>query len=184
MATQSPIPILSGLFDKLASGLQPPAWVVDEAQHRLVLFLNHVLQQEPEAMARLARQSGRVVLARWRAFAVRLEATPAGLLDVASPQASPDLTLALLQASPFEVAQAALRGDRPAMRIEGDVQLAAEINWLVDHVRWDVEEDLARVLGDAPAHALGQGASRLLEGLRQFAGGHPAASAGSGKAQP
>ena len=25
------------------------------------------------------------------------------------------------------------------------VQLAAEVNWLADHVRWDVEEDLARL---------------------------------------
>jgi ubiquinone biosynthesis protein UbiJ len=39
------------------------------------------------------------------------------------------------------------------VRIEGDVQLAAEVNWLVDHVRWDMEEDLSRLMGDAPAHA-------------------------------
>ncbi|HXE23155.1 MAG TPA: hypothetical protein VN617_12590 [Rhodoferax sp.] len=184
MATQSPISILSGIFDKLATGLQPPVWVVDEVQHRLVLFLNHVLLQEPEAMARLARQKGRVVLAQWRSFSIRLEATPAGLLDVAAADARPDLTLAMLQGSPLEVAQAALRGDKPEVRIEGDVQLAADVNWLVDHVRWDAEEDLSRVLGDAPAHALGQVARGLLGGLRQFTGARPAASAGAGKAQP
>ena len=33
---------------------------------------------------------------------------------------------------------------------------AAEINWLVDHVRWDIEEDLARLLGDERAHGLVQ----------------------------
>ncbi|MBU6503928.1 MAG: hypothetical protein KGQ35_13815 [Burkholderiales bacterium] len=185
MATQSPISILSGMVDKLATGLQPPAWVVDEVQHRLVLFLNHVLLQEPEAMARLARQKGRVVLAQWRSFSIRLEATPAGLLDIAAATTRPDLTLAMLQVSPLEVAQAALRGDKPEVRIEGDVQLAADVNWLVEHVRWDAEEDLSRVLGDAPAHALGQAARGLLGGLRQFTGAHPAASsAGAGKAQP
>jgi ubiquinone biosynthesis protein UbiJ len=36
------------------------------------------------------------------------------------------------------------------------VQLAAEVNWLADHVRWDLEEDLARVIGDVPAHTLAQ----------------------------
>ena len=71
-----------------ASGLQPPAWVVEEVQRRLVLLLNHVLMQEPEAQARLARQAGRVVEARWRAFVMRLVATPAGLLDLA-PSAAP-----------------------------------------------------------------------------------------------
>jgi ubiquinone biosynthesis protein UbiJ len=45
-----------------------------------------------------------------------------------------------------------LRGDKPSIRIEGDVQFAAEINWLVDNVKWDVEEDLARLIGDVPAH--------------------------------
>jgi hypothetical protein len=40
------------------------------------------------------------------------------------------------------------------VRIAGDVQFAAEINWLVEHVRWDLEEDLSRLIGDAPAHAM------------------------------
>ncbi len=78
------------------------------------------------------------------------------------------------------MAQAALRGDKPAVRIEGDVQLAAEVNWLVDHVRWDLEEDLARVIGDAPAHALGQAARGLAQALRQFVG---VATTGPSKAQ-
>ncbi len=181
---QSPFSFLSTVFDKLAPRLQPPAWVVDEVQHRLVLLLNHVLQQESEAMARLARQRGRVVLAQWRSFAIRLVATPAGLLDVAAPDAKPDLTLAMLQASPLGLVQAAVRGDKPAVRIEGDVELAAEVNWLVDHVRWDAEEDLSRVLGDAPAHALGQAMRRLVEGLRQFTSARAPAPLGSGKAQP
>ncbi|MEK9803520.1 MAG: hypothetical protein VW475_08990, partial [Curvibacter sp.] len=56
--------------------------------------------------------------------------------------------------------------DKPPVRIEGDVQLAAEVNWLVDHVRWDLEEDLARIIGDAPAHGLGQALRRTQEVLR------------------
>jgi len=48
--------------------------------------------------------------------------------------------------------------------------LAAEINWLVDHVRWDIEEDLSRIVGDVPAHALGQAARSLRDTLHQFVG--------------
>jgi ubiquinone biosynthesis protein UbiJ len=99
-----------------------------------------------------------------------LIATPAGLLDRAPAEAKPDLTLAVTEESPLALAQAMLRGDKPAVRIEGDVQLAAEVNWLVDHVRWDLEEDLSRVIGDAPAHALGQGARSMASALRQFLG--------------
>ncbi len=170
MATQSPFPFLDGFFEKISASLQPPAWVVDEVQHRAVLFLNHVLMQEPEAQARLARQKGRIVQAQWRSFDIRLEATPAGLLDIAPAGAKADLMLTVTEESPLGLAQAALRGDKPAVRIEGDVQLAAEINWLVDNVRWDIEEDLSRVIGDAPAHAIGETGRRVAQALRQFVG--------------
>ncbi len=169
MATQSPFSFLEGLLQSLPlPNFQPPAWAVDEAQRRIVLLLNHILIQEKEASSRLARQKGRVVHLQWRSFALQLIATPAGLLDLAPAQAKPDLVLAVTEASPLALAQGALRGDKPAVRIEGDVQLAAEVNWLVDHVRWDLEEDLSRVIGDAPAHALGQAARGMATALRQF----------------
>lgn len=173
MATTPPQPpdsFLDGLFDKVGNFLQPPPWLIHEVQHRLVLMLNHVLQQEPEAQARLKRQTGRVVEAHWRQFSVRLRATPAGLLELGPETQQPDLTLTLTEDSPFALAQTALRGDKPSVRIAGDVQLAAEVQWLVDHVRWDLEEDLARLIGDAPAHAIGQGMHRAAQALRQFVG--------------
>jgi len=169
MATQSPFPFLGPLFERLGAGLQPPPWMVEEIQRRMVLVLNHVLMQEPEAQARLARQANRVAEARWRIFTVRLTATPAGLLDLAPAGAQPDLTMTLTEESPWELAQAALRGDKPPVRVAGDVQFATEINWLVDNVRWDLEEDLSRLLGDAPAHAVGEAGRRIVQALRQFA---------------
>ncbi len=181
MATQSPFPFLDGIADKLAASLQPPDWFVDEVQRRMVLFLNHVLMQEPEAQTRLARQKGRIVQARWRSFEIKVESTPAGLLDIAPAASKPDLLLTVTEDSPFGLAQAAVRGDKPAVRIEGDVQLAAEINWLVDNVRWDIEEDLSRVIGDAPAHALGETGRRMAQALRQFVGSRtPPGFAGTG----
>ncbi len=181
MATQSPFLLLEGFLQNLpVPDFQPPVWAVDEAQRRIVLLLNHILSQEPEASSRLARQKGRVVLMQWRSYALKLVATPAGLLDRALPDAKPDLLLALTEESPLALAQSALRGAKPAVRIEGDVQLAAEVNWLADHVRWDIEEDLSRVIGDAPAHTLAETARRMAQALRQFLGG--VASTGSGKA--
>ena len=179
MATpQSPFPFLDGLFERLAAGPQPPQWLVHEVQQRLVLFLNHVLMQEKEATDRLVRQKGRIARVQWRAYSLSLVITPAGLLNLAPESAVPDLRLEVTDTSPITLAQAALRGDKPAIRIEGDVQLAAEINWLVDHVRWDVEEDLARVVGDVPAHTLAQLGRRVAQAVRQFTGGRaPAAGA-------
>ena len=177
MATpQSPFSFLDGIFERVAAGPQPPQWLVHEAQQRLVLFLNHVLMQEKEAMNRLVRQKGRVARVQWRSYSLALVITPAGLFNVAPETATPDLRLEVTQTSPFSLAQGALRGDKPAIRIEGDVQLAAEINWLVDHVRWDVEEDLARVIGDTPAHTVAQVAGRGAQALQQFVGSRIARS--------
>ena len=151
--------------------LQPPAWLVDELQRRAVLLLNHVLMQEAEAQARLARQSGKTVHAGWRSLSMRVAATPAGLFEVVPGNGLPaDLTLTLTENSPFELVQTAIKGDKPPVHIAGDVQFAAEINWLVDNVRWDIEEDVARLIGDAPAHAIGDAARRVFGAMREFVG--------------
>ena len=167
MATQSPFSLLADALDKITGNLKPPAWLTDEVQHRVVLFLNHVLMQEPEALARLAKQKGRVVRAQWRGFSLQVAATPAGLWELA-PSATPDLLLTVTDTSPLDLARSAMQGDRPAVRIEGDVQFAAEVNWLVDHVRWDVDEDLSRLIGDAPAHALGNMGRAIADALRNL----------------
>jgi ubiquinone biosynthesis accessory factor UbiJ len=170
MANPSPFSKLEGLFQNLPSALTPPAWAIEEGHRRIVLLLNHVLQQELQAMERLVRQKGRVVLMQWQHFTFKVQATPAGLLDLAPADAKADLTVVLVDESPFAMAQAWMQGGKPKVRIEGDVQLAAELNWLADHVRWDVEDDLARVMGDAPAHWLAQGARTMAQALQQWVG--------------
>ena len=154
----------------------PPDWVVEESHRRIVLMLNHVLMQEPQAMERLARQRGRVVLVQWQQWTFRVTMTPAGLLDIAEPQGLPDLTLVVTDTSPLAIAQAVMQGAKPNVRVEGDVQLAAEVNWMIDHVRWDMEEDLSRVIGDAPAHGLAQAARSFAHALQQFVRPAPAST--------
>ena len=168
MATQSPFSFPGGIFARILATAQPPQWLVDEVQHRVVLFLNHVLMQESIAMDRLVRQSGRVVQVQWRSIQLALQITPAGLLDLADGEAVPDLRVHMADESPLALARDVLQGSKPAIRIDGDVQFAAEIQWLVDHVRWDVEEDLARIVGDTPAHWLAQAGQRIAGALRQF----------------
>ena len=168
MATQSPFSLLEGFLKSFQNTVNPPQWMVEESHRRIVLLLNHVLMQEPQAMERLARQKGRIVLAQWQQWTFRICMTPAGLLDIADTHKAADLTLVVTDSSPLAIAQAVMQGIKPNIRIEGDVQLAAEVNWLIDHVRWDIEEDLSRLMGDAPAHALVQMARSLVRALQQF----------------
>ncbi len=166
MTNTSPISFLHSLWQSTTGRMQAPAWLVEEVQHRLVLLLNHVLMQEKEAQARLARRKGSVVQVRWGQWSLALELTPAGLTSRAAAERAPDLVLCLESEPPWVMARQLFEGQRPPVQIEGDVQLAAEIAWLADHLRWDVEEDLARLMGDVPAHALADAARKLLAALR------------------
>jgi len=178
MSMPSPFSALTEGLARLGTGLKAPAWLGDEAQHRLVLFLNHMLMQEPEARARLARQQGRVVRLQWRDRHLQLAATAAGLCELA-PVAEHDLLLTVTEPSPLGLARRALQGERLPVRVAGDVAFAAEVNWLVEHLRWDAEEDLARLIGDAPAHTLAGLAQDAARALREFAARLP----GAGKAR-
>ena len=173
MATQSPFSWLA----QAANRFQPPDWVLQETLNRLVLFLNHVLMGEPEAMQRLARQKGQRIELVWQDLRLQLQATPAGLLEHSEFEGF-DLRLTVTEASALDVVAALARGDKPRVRIEGDVQLAAEVNWLIDNVRWDAEEDLARLVGDAAAHTLGQLGRQALAAIRHFVATRAHAAAG------
>jgi ubiquinone biosynthesis accessory factor UbiJ len=147
---------------------QPPDWLLHEIQQRVILLLNHVLQQEPEAIVRLKRQKGQVASIESAWIAMKLIVTPAGLLDLAPIDAKPDLSLKVVDTHPLSILQTLLKGEKPRMEISGDVMLAAEVNWLVDHVRWDVEEDLSRIVGDVPAHTLMRSLRGLGDTLKGF----------------
>ncbi len=160
-----PVDVLQRLA---ASAPPPPVWLRAELENRLVLALNHVLMQEPQAMDRLRRQNGKTLAIHWDRFECALQATPAGLLARSERAGAPDLRLQVQEPSPVALAQKLLQGDKPHVDIQGDVQLAAEVAWLVDNVRWDVEEDLSRVLGDAVAHTLVKTVKAAAQGLRGF----------------
>jgi ubiquinone biosynthesis protein UbiJ len=161
-------PPLDDWAEQLMERFRPPLWLESEMKQRVLLLINHVLMQEPAAQDRLRRQQGRLIQWRWRDLDYTIRITPAGLLEIATPSGLPDLVLILSETSPMAVVRSVVQGQRPPIRIEGDVQLAGDINWLVDHVRWDPEEDLARVVGDAPAHQVVKLGRRTAEAIKQF----------------
>ena len=168
MAFASPIADLPARLSGLILEFKLPDWLLHELQDKLVLLLNHVLGQEPAALERLRRQQGRCVQLSWREYRLQWLITPAGLLARAAADAEADLRLHVNEASPMSLLQGLVKGEKPAMRIDGDVMLAADINWLVDHVRWDMEEDLSRVFGDATAHHMAAFFKRIASAMREF----------------
>ena len=159
---------LATQFSSAVMHLQPPAALIEEVQDRVLLLVNHVLMQEPAATARLRRQQNRTLHIGWQQLQLSCRITPAGLLERTQAHSAPDLSLVLSQTSPWAIAQTLARGEKPALQVQGDVMLAADINWLVDHVRWDIEEDLSRFIGDAMAHQTVAFAKRALVSLKAF----------------
>lgn len=120
--------------------------------HPAVAALNHLLAREAWATDRLRPFAGRRVCLRLPPLPdLALAISDTGLLARASGDAAPDLTVTLkLGALPALLA----RDDR-LMRdadIAGDTDLAAALQAVFRNLRWDVEEDLSRVVGDAAAH--------------------------------
>ncbi len=161
--------MLEGFLQDFKLPFTPPDWAVEETQRRVVLLVNHVLMQESQATDRLARQKGCTVLVQWQTLSFKVLITPAGLLDLAPGSGLSDLVLTLTEPSPLALVQGLVQGGKPAVRVEGDVQLAADVNWLTDHVRWDLEADLARMVGDVPAHMLVSNGRRIAQALQEFA---------------
>lgn len=143
---------------------------------RLTLLINHVLSGEAVAAERLRPHSGATLTLRLDHWPSLLPAppslawriTPAGLLDWCGdqPPATVSLVVALDASNPAALVMAALAGEPPALQIEGDAQLAADVNWLLQNLRWDVAADLERLFGPQVAQTLHTLGRTLAKGLR------------------
>jgi ubiquinone biosynthesis protein UbiJ len=175
---------------------------VPAVMQRLTLLMNHVLSSEPVAMQRLRPHAGRCVVLQFSGWpsllpalpVVAFHVTPAGLLEWTGGQADqetiahtlPDLRVTLDASNPALVLAQALTGQRPRIDVAGDAALAADVSWVFENVRWDVQDDLARLVGEAPARELGRVAGWVAAALREMAKGVTgvAAKMRSGAAEP
>lgn len=144
---------------------------------RATLWLNHVLAGEPVATQRLAPHAGRSIRVRFEGWPSALppppsaafRITPAGLLEWCGDEViEPDLAVALDASNPALALVQAVSGERPKVEVSGDAAFAADLGWLVDNLRWDYEDDLAKVIGPVPARELARFASGAAAGLRQL----------------
>lgn len=146
------------------------------ALERLTLLINHVLGGEPVATQRLLPHAGKVLqleVTAWPSLlppppSLTWRITPAGLLEWCGldPQPGAELKLGLAADNPALLAARLLAGERPPVEVAGDAQLAADVNWLMQNLRWDLAADLERVFPPAVALGLQQAGSALASGLK------------------
>lgn len=119
--------------------------------------VNHLLARESWARDRLVPYVGKTARLEMTPFALSLMVQPDGLLAGIDAADSPTFDVSL--AMPADAVPAFLQGGQAAVmkhvRIEGDAEFATTIAKLAEHLRWEPEEDLARFVGDGPAHRIG-----------------------------
>jgi ubiquinone biosynthesis accessory factor UbiJ len=165
------------------------------AIERITLLINHVLASESVATRRLLPHADRFICLHFHGWpsilpplpVMAFRITAAGLLEwcgAASEVEVPiemsldaDLSLTIDVANPALTLVQALAGTRPKVDVAGDSTLAADLNWLFDNLRWDVQDDLAKIIGPMPAREVARLASAVAGAVRLTVGGLGALSA-------
>ena len=142
--------------------------------------LNHLLRSEPWARDRLAPFADETLELRAPGLpALRFAIAADGTIRAAPGSGESSLVITLRA----EALPAAARGEDHLLRaidVAGNARLGAEVMFLARHLRWDVEEDVAKWIGDPAAHRLvgvakkiaawhAEAARRLAEGLVEYA---------------
>jgi len=142
---------------------QPGSAVSALPETALAGLLNHLLSQHSWAMARLRPRVGKTLQLRLPLTSAVLSIQEDGSFAPAAPDARVDATLI-----PNPLAWLAASDARFIAGGE-DAVLAKELAEILGKMRWDVEEDLSRVLGDIAAHKLVSTATGVLDWHRNAA---------------
>jgi ubiquinone biosynthesis protein UbiJ len=113
--------------------------------------LQHLMQQNDWTAPLLQPYANQTLCFDFKVAQVNLTILPNGELAVAADSATADATIHL----PPSLVMRLMRKDPLAsslIKIEGDVPLGIEVGKILAAVRWDVEGDLSKVVGDMAAY--------------------------------
>jgi ubiquinone biosynthesis protein UbiJ len=123
-------------------------------------FINHLLVGEDWARDRLKPFAGQTVRLELGVLERSLEITADGLFAAGDENAAVAVTITLPADAPLRALI-----DRPALfaaaQISGAAELAENLGFLFRNLRWDVESDLAGLVGDIAARRLVEGGKRV-----------------------
>jgi ubiquinone biosynthesis protein UbiJ len=115
--------------------------------------VNHLLARETWARERLAPYAGKTARLACAPVVLTLVVQPDGYIGALGETDAQQCDVSV--SVPSDALPAFVQGGQAAVmkhvRIEGDAEFATAIAKLAEHLRWEPEEDLARLIGDAPA---------------------------------
>lgn len=114
--------------------------------------INHLLAAEPWARTQLAPHAGKTLNVVVEPLTIGLTVTSDGLVARAEAAAPPDTTITLPASALPRVLTGGIDAVMRDVRIDGDAEFAQVVSMLVRTLRWDAEEDLSKLIGDAASH--------------------------------
>ena len=134
-----------------------------------ILFVNHLLAQEPWAAARLQKHAGKTACIDVELFQLRVAIGVDGLLQSAEAANSSSVDQVVLRIKPADLALIAQNRERAVsyVKIEGDADFANTLSQLSQDLRWEVEEDLSKLLGDVAAVRLVTAGKNVVENAKR-----------------
>lgn len=122
----------------------------------LAAAINHVLAQEPWALNKLMASAGKVACFDIGGLSLRLKVRTDGLLHATDNTDISNVTIRMKLADLPLIAQ---HRDRAFsyVKIEGDADFANTISQLSQSLRWEIENDLSKWVGDIAATRIVKG---------------------------
>lgn len=115
-------------------------------------IINHLLAQEAWAGKKLALHAGKVARIDTGLVALQLRVAADGLVEDA-PDASPNVTIRM-KLSDLPLMMQNRERAFSYVQVEGDAEFANVVSQVAQGVRWEAEDDLARLVGDIAARRL------------------------------
>lgn len=135
----------------------------------LIAALNHLLASANWARHRLQPFTAKTACFVVPPLQIVLAINPEAYFTHADdPAVVPDVVIRLPADTPFLMLQGIERV-MSAAHVEGNAEFATELSFVLHHLRWDAEQDLARLLGDIPARRIATEAQRFLAWQTQLA---------------
>jgi ubiquinone biosynthesis protein UbiJ len=127
--------------------------------------INHLLAQESWARNELARHAGKVALLDGGIAFAKLKVAADGMVQAAGDDEPAKVTVRV-KLSDLPLIMQNRERIFSYVQIEGDADFANSISRLAQNLRWEAEEDLARLIGDIPATRVTAGVKAAVETAR------------------
>lgn len=128
-----------------------------------LIVINHILSQNDWMGTKLKNFKGKNILIKISELEMFFKVNDEGLLVLNDEKVLPDASILMTLNSFFNQI---INKKNKDITIQGDIDLAKEVSEALRKIRWDVEEDLSKIIGDIAANKVGRLGKDLIDGSK------------------